>query len=167
MAPARRPQVEAQTNAKEPIASPMNTLPKSARADLFAPAPEASQEFASPSPAVAEAPEINSFESPRESFEPQREATPPPAPRTRQTAETRLIDDKEGWTVPDRTAPAPVDVRPKVEIGSIEIEIVPPPAAVSPAKPPVPARRTSAAIHRTAPAPLARDFSSTAGLRQG
>ena len=93
-------------------------------------------------------------------------ADPPPAgTRDRQQSiETIAIHENRPEPMPGTpTVAAP---RPRIEIGSIEIEIVPPAAAPTP-KPASPSPRPTTAIRRSAPAPLARDFGSTAGLRQG
>jgi hypothetical protein len=147
---------------QEAVRAPTPMLRESAPAEPRWRLPEAA--FA---PRTATDPELLSREVTASSPSARPAGPPPTETRDRQQSiETRTNTIRESRPEPMPGTQIVAAPPPRIEIGSIEIEIVPPAVAPTP-KPASPAPRPTTAIRRSAPAPLARDFSSTAGLRQG
>ena len=166
---AHPPAAATVSKSRETAAGPSPFRPESSTAEPLARLPE--------QPAFHPPTIENPYRSSQDS--PNIPMVPPPAERPRgeaargemrnpaRTTETHTVAAHEPETqaiprVPNATAP-----RSTIEIGSIEIEIVERPAAAPAAKPTASTRPQSSANRRPAPAPLARDFASTVGLRQG
>ena len=157
---------EANPNSRpQPVAPPRaHVLPESGAAEALARPPETpaliSEIAKEPGP---HSPETNPL---REEVSPARTQRSESGDHP-QSIETRTITVHEERPEPAPRPAAVAATQSHIEIGSIEIEIVAPPAVPAP-KPAAPAaRRPSTAIRRSAPAPLARGFGSMAGLRQG
>jgi hypothetical protein len=182
--PLARPKADASTATAPQIATPRapeaSPIPRSQparppRAHVPQESPEAEPLARPPETAAAFTPEI--AKEPEEPRFQETNLAPPPGPTARsrpaespnrpQPLERHSITIHENHPEPAPRPLAAAAAQPRIEIGSIEIEIVAPPSAPAPKPATPPARRQSTAIRRTAPAPLARGFGSILGLRQG